>query len=59
MNNSDRNVINVREEDKEFIKMVSQLSTEKVALIKGVVIGLQIQENEQKQIERNSLWNEK
>lgn len=52
MNNSDRNVINVREEDKEFIKMVSQLSTEKVALIKGVVIGLQIQENEQKQIEK-------
>lgn len=38
------NITNVRKEDKEFIRIITRLPPEKVALIKGIVIGLQIQE---------------
>ena len=39
------NITNVRKEDKEFIRIVTGLAPDKMALIKGIVIGLQLQEN--------------
>lgn len=38
------NITNVRKEDKEFIRIVTGLAPDKMALIKGIVIGLQLQE---------------
>lgn len=38
------NITNVRKEDKEFIRAVVGLVPEKMNLIKGIVIGLQLQE---------------
>lgn len=44
--NNDSNVANVREEDKEFIRVVTALEPENLNLIKGIVIGLQLQESQ-------------
>lgn len=46
MSNSEANVLNVREEDKDFIRLVATLTPDERALIKGVVIGLQLQEEQ-------------
>lgn len=48
---NEANVVNVRNEDKEFIRVVAALTPDKMALIKGIVIGLQLQEINQKPIE--------
>ena len=40
------NITNVRKEDKEFIRNITRLPPDKVALIKGIVIGLQMQEKQ-------------
>jgi len=40
----EENVTNVREEDKEFINAVTKLDLDKRVLLKGIVIGLQLQE---------------
>lgn len=40
------NITNVRKEDKEFIRIVTGLAPDKMALIKGIVIGLQLQEKQ-------------
>ena len=39
----------VRKEDKEFIRIVTGLAPDKMALIKGIVIGLQLQEKQPEQ----------
>lgn len=41
---SERNIINVRKEDKELIRMITGLAPEKINFIRGIVIGLQLQE---------------
>lgn len=46
---SEKNIVNIRAKDKEFIGLVAKLAPDKMALIKGIVIGLQLQE----QIEKN------
>ena len=38
--------MNVRKEDKELFRVVAGLSPEKVNFIRGIVIGLQLQEKE-------------
>lgn len=43
------NITNVRKEDKEFIRIVTGLAPDKMALIKGIVIGLQLQEKQPEQ----------
>lgn len=43
---NEANVTNVRDEDKEFIRVVANLTPDKMALIKGIVIGLQLQEGQ-------------
>lgn len=43
------NVTNIRKEDKEFIRIVAGLTPSKIALIKGIVIGLQLQEKQSEQ----------
>ena len=43
---NEANVTNVRDEDKEFIRVVANLAPDKMALIKGIVIGLQLQEGQ-------------
>ena len=40
------NITNVRKEDKEFIRIVTGLAPDKMALIKGIVIGLQLQDKQ-------------
>ena len=37
------NITNIRKEDKEFIRVVVGLAPDKMALIKGIAIGLQLQ----------------
>ena len=41
---NEANIINVRKKDKEFIGIIAKLTPDKVALIKGIAIGLQLQE---------------
>lgn len=48
---NEANITNVRKEDKEFIRVVAALTPDKMALIKGIVIGLQLQEIKAKPIE--------
>ena len=43
------NITNVRKEDKEFIRIVTGLAPDKMALIKGIAIGLQLQEKQPEQ----------
>lgn len=43
---SERNLINVRKEDKELFRIITGLTPEKVEFIRGIVIGLQLQEKE-------------
>lgn len=42
---SEANLTNVREEDKDFIRVIATLAPENLTLIKGIVIGLQLQES--------------
>lgn len=43
----DENITIVRDEDKKFIRDVTSLSPEKMSLVKGIVIGLHLQEKQQ------------
>ncbi len=38
------NIININKEDKEFIRTVIMLAPEKKTLVRGIIIGLQMQE---------------
>lgn len=40
------NITNVRKEDKELFRIVAELAPEKIDFIRGIAIGLQLQENE-------------
>lgn len=42
--NGEGNIINVQKEDREFIQIIKTLAPEKKNLIKGIVIGLQLQD---------------
>ena len=44
MESHKNNVINVHEEDKKFINALTSLSPEKKILIKGILIGMDLQE---------------
>lgn len=48
------NTIKVSDEDRQFIKDMSKLSDEKKTLIKGIIIGLQLEENQNRQQEKVS-----
>ncbi len=41
---SETNVVNVREEDRAFIRNLKSLSPEKKMLVKGILIGMDLQE---------------
>ena len=43
---SERNILNVRKEDKELFRIITGLAPEKVDFIRGIVIGLQLQDKE-------------
>lgn len=43
---SERNMITVRKEDKELFRIITGLTPEKVDFIRGIVIGLQLQDKE-------------
>lgn len=48
MDNTENNVINVQNEDKNFIHSLMSLSVEKKLLIQGIIIGLDLQDNKKK-----------
>ncbi|MCI8992996.1 MAG: hypothetical protein HFG80_09825 [Eubacterium sp.] len=50
----EKNIINVRKEDKEFIRVVTELAPDKVTLIKGIAIGLQLQEKQSEQVSQTT-----
>jgi len=41
---SERNIVNVCKEDKDFICTITKLTPDKKTLVKGIIIGLQLQE---------------
>lgn len=43
MSNKEKNVTLVRDEDKNFIRALTELSPEKKILVKGILIGLDLQ----------------
>lgn len=43
---SEINIMNVRKEDKELFRMIAGLAPEKLDFIRGIVIGLQLQDKE-------------
>ena len=47
MFNTEKNVINVHEEDKTFIRALVSLSPEKKTLVKGILIGMNLQERQE------------
>lgn len=51
---SDANITKIRKEDKEFIRVVTGLAPDKMALIKGIVIGLQLQEKQPQRAEETA-----
>ena len=48
---NEANITNVRKEDKDFIRVVTTLAPDKMALIKGIVIGMQLQDIKSKPVE--------
>lgn len=42
----ERNIVNVRKEDKELFRIITGLAPEKLDFIRGIVIGLQLQDKE-------------
>lgn len=44
MLNTEQNVVDVREEDRDFIRELTLISPEKKLLIKGILIGMGLQE---------------
>ena len=46
MADKEKNVTKVRDEDKNFIRAIVSLSPEKKTLIKGILIGLDLQEKQ-------------
>lgn len=44
MADNEKNVTTVREEDKSFIRALTSLSHEKKILVKGILIGIDLQE---------------
>lgn len=45
MDTKETNVITVHEEDRTFIRALTSLSPEKKILVKGILIGMDLQEN--------------
>ena len=43
---SEINIVNVRKEDKELFRMIAGLAPEKLDFIRGIVVGLQLQDKE-------------
>ena len=43
---SERNMLTVRKEDKELFRIITGFTPEKVDFIRGIVIGLQLQDKE-------------
>lgn len=46
---STANITTVRDEDRDFIKKVSKLTVMQKAVVQGIVIGLQLKENEERE----------
>lgn len=44
MLDAEKNVVDVREEDKDFIRALTLISPEKKLLLKGILIGMGLQE---------------
>lgn len=44
MLNAEKNVVDVREEDRDFIRALTLISSEKKMLLKGILIGMGLQE---------------
>lgn len=44
MLNTEKNVVDVREEDRDFIRALTLISSEKKLLLKGILIGMGLQE---------------
>lgn len=47
-----QDAMTVRDEDREFIRDISRLTADKQALIKGIVIGLQLREEQRAAVPR-------
>jgi len=43
------NITTVRNEDRQFIQDISKLTADKKALVKGIVIGLQLEDSKNKE----------